>query len=93
MMLIISLLRYRAILHPLKPAITRRKLKGVCGLAYLVGLIAAYGTRWPLCFIKSNVVYEAYRKLYFAFSSFFGCFVPTTFMTVVYYKIVRALIK
>ena len=92
-MLIISVLCYRATVHPLKPAISRRKLKGVCGLAYLVGLIAAYGTRWPLCLIKSNVVYQARRKLYFSFSTFFGCVVPTIFMAVVYYKVVRALIK
>ena len=37
MMLIISVLRYRATVHPLKPAITRPKLKVVCGLVYVVG--------------------------------------------------------
>ena len=36
MMLIISVLRYRATVHPLKPAISRRKLKVVCGLVYLI---------------------------------------------------------
>ncbi|CAB4001697.1 neuropeptide FF receptor 2-like, partial [Paramuricea clavata] len=40
MMLVISLLRYRATVHPLKPAISRRKLKVVCGLVYLFGLFA-----------------------------------------------------
>ena len=39
MMLILSLLRYRTTAHALKPAISRRKLKVVCGLVYLVGLI------------------------------------------------------
>jgi hypothetical protein len=34
MMLIISVLRYRATLHPLKPAISRRKLKVVCSLVH-----------------------------------------------------------
>ena len=43
MMLIISVLRYRATVHPLKPAISRRKLKVVCGLVYIVGFIAGYG--------------------------------------------------
>ena len=43
MMLIISLFRYRAIVHPLKPAISRRKLKVVCALVYLVGLIVGCG--------------------------------------------------
>jgi hypothetical protein len=40
MMLIISLLRCRAIVHPLKPDFSRRKLKVVCGLVYIVGFIA-----------------------------------------------------
>ena len=93
MMLIISLLRYRATVHPLKPAISRRKLKVVCGLVYIVGSIVGCGIRLPLCFIKSNVVYVAYREFYRTFSIFFGCFVPTTFMAVVYYNISRSLMK
>ena len=93
MMLIISLLRYRATVHPLKPAISRRKLKVVCGLAYLVGFIVAGGVGLPLCFIKSNVALEAIWKFYWAFFIFFVYFVPTIFMAVVYYKIGRSLIK
>ena len=93
MMLIISLLRYRAAVHPLKPAVSRRKLKRICSVVYIVGLTAAYGTRSPVCFIKSKVVLDAYWKFYFSFALFFGCFVPTIFMTVVYYKIAQELIK
>ena len=93
MMLIISLLRYRATVHPLKPAISRRKLKFVCGLVYLVGLIVGCAVRLPQCFIKSNVVYVACLKFYYAFRMFFGFFVPTIFMAVVYYKISRSLMK
>jgi hypothetical protein len=44
MMLIISVLRYRVTVHPLKPAISQRKLKVICGLVYVVGFIAGYGT-------------------------------------------------
>ena len=91
-MLIISLLRYRATVHPLKPAISRRKLKVVCCVVYLGGLILAGGTRLPLCFTKSDV-FDAYRKFYHAFSIFFVFFVPTIFMAVVYCKIGRSLIK
>ena len=91
MMLIISLLRYRATVHPLKPAISRRKLKVVCGLVYLVGLIAGGGARFPRCFRKSNVMNVAYLKFYYAYIIFFVKFVPTIFMAVVYYKIARAL--
>ena len=91
-MLIISLLRYRATVHPLKPAISRRKLKVVCCVVYLGGLILAGGTRLPLCFANSNV-FDAYRKFYHAFFIFFVFFVPTIFMAVVYCKIGRSLIK
>ena len=93
MMLVISLLRYRAIVHPLKPAISKRKMKVVCGLVYLVGFIIGSGTRLPQCFIKSKVVYVAYWKFYLAFWMFFAYFIPTIFMAVVYYKISRSLIK
>ena len=92
-MLIISLLRYRGTVHPLKPAISRRKLKAVCGLVYLLGLIVGGGVGLPLCFIKSNVALDAFRKFYFAFFIFFVYFVPTIFMAVVYCKIGRSLIK
>ena len=93
-MLVISLLRYRATVYPLKPAISRRKLKVVCGLVYIVGSIVGCGIRLPFCFIKSNVVvYVAYLKFYYTFSLCFGYFVPTTFMAVVYYNISRSLIK
>ena len=91
-MLIISLLRYRATVHPLKPAISRRKLKVVCGLVYLVGFIAAGGVRLPLCFTSSKV-FDAYPKFYWAFFIFFVYFVPTIFMAVVYCKIGRSLIR
>ena len=93
MMLVISLLRYRATVHPLKPAISRRKLKVVCGLVYLVGLIAGCGIGLPLCCIKYNVVNVAYKKFFYSFWVSFGYFVPTIFMAVVYYKISRSLIK
>ena len=93
MMLIISLLRYRATVHPLKPAIIRRKLKIVCALMYLVGLIAACATHLPSCFIKSSLLLDAYGRFYSAFAIMFGCYGPTIFMAVVYYKVARALIK
>jgi hypothetical protein len=48
MMLIISVLRYRATVRPLKPDVSRRKLKVVCGLVYIVSFIAGYATNLPL---------------------------------------------
>ena len=93
MMLIISLLRYRATVHPLKPDVSRRKLKVVCGLVYIVGFIAGYATYLPLCFMQWNDVAIVYYKVFdgYLISCFY--FFPTIFMAVVYYKIDRALIK
>jgi hypothetical protein len=88
LMLIISVLRYRATVHPLKPAISRRKLKVVCGLVYLVRLIAGYEVFLPECFLND----DSYWKFRNACTIFF-LIVPTIFMAVVYYKIGRALIK
>ena len=93
MMLTISVLRYRATVHPLKPAISRKKLKVACGLLYLVGLIAACGVALPLCFIKSNVQYVAYLKFFYAWGTIFTLIVPTIFLGVVYYRIGQSLIK
>ena len=93
MMLIISLLRYRATVHPLKPDVSRRKLNVVCGLMYIVGFITGYGTGLPLCFMQWNDVAIFYDKVLsgYAISCFY--FFPTMFMAVVYYKIGRELIK
>jgi hypothetical protein len=88
MMLTISVLRYRATVHPLKPAVSRRKLKVVCGLVYLGCLIADYGVFLPECFLKD----DSYWNFCYACTLFF-LIVPTIFMTVVYYKIGRALMK
>ena len=78
----------------MSPVISRKKLKFVCGLVYLVGLIVGCGIYLPQCFIKSKVdVYVAYQKFYHAFLIFFGYFVPTILMAVVYYKISRSLVK
>ena len=93
MMLIISLLRYRATVHPLKPDVSRRKLKVVCGLVYIVGFIAGYGTGLPLCFVQRNDVVIVYDKVFYGYGISCFHFFPTIFMAVVYYKIGRELIK
>jgi hypothetical protein len=93
MMLIISLLRYRATVHPLKPDVSRRKLKVVCGLVYIVGFIAGYGTDLPLCFMQWNDVAIVYYKVLTGYTISCIYFFPTIFMAVVYYKIGRELIK
>jgi hypothetical protein len=94
MMLIISLLRYRATVHPLKPVVSRRKLKVVCGLVYIVGFTAGYATYLPLCFImQRNDVTIVYENVFYGYVLSCFYFFPTIFMAVVYYKIGRELIK
>ena len=92
MMLIISVLRYRATVHPLEPAISRQKLTVACVLVYIIGLVAGYGTYIPLCFLHGrtaaflNTFLDGYLVFFFYIS-------PTLFMAVVYYKIGRAILK
>ena len=93
MMLIISLLRYHATVHPLKPAISRRKLKVLCSLVYLAGLIGACGAGFPSCFIKPTALRDGFWRFSRAFWVFFVYLGPTIFMAVVYYKISHLLIK
>jgi hypothetical protein len=59
----------------------------------IVGFIAGYATYLPLCFVQWNDVAIVYDKVFdgYLISCFY--FFPTIFMTVVYYKIGRALIK
>ena len=92
MMLMISVLRYCATVHPLKPAISRRKLKLVCGFIYIVGIIAGYGLTPPLCFMNNDVT-TVYIRYYYGY--FITCFLvsPTVFVAVVYSKIGQALVK
>ena len=94
MMLIISVLRYRATVHPLKPDVSRRKLKVVCSLVYIVGFIAGSVTNLPLCFMqRTSDVAIVYNKV--LRGCIISCFYssPILFMAVVYYKIGQALAK
>ena len=93
MMLVISVLRYRATVHPLEPAITRPKLKVVCGLVYVVGLIAGYGAAVPICFMQRNDVAIVYFKFHLGYVISCFIFSPSIFVAVVYFKIYPALIK
>jgi hypothetical protein len=61
---------------------------------YIVGFIAGYGTYLPFCFIiQRNDVTIVYNNVYYGYV--LSCFYifPTIFMSVVYYKIGRELIK
>ena len=90
MMLMISVLRYRATVHPLKPAISRPKVKIVSSFVYTVGFIAGYGPVAPLCWNDFDTVYLTYHWGYII-----SCYyiLPGIFLAVVYSKIVQALFQ
>ena len=90
MMLIISVLRYRATVHPLKIAINRRKLKDVCHLVYIIGFVAGYGAVVPSCWNDIKNIYLTYHLNYVILCYYI---LPSIFMAVVYFKISRALFQ
>ena len=93
MMLAISVLRYRAVVHPLKPAISSRKLRVICGFGYIVALIVGYGTHMAWCLNMQPHIYTVYGNIFVGFTTSLFYLFPTVFMGVIYYKICRALLK
>ena len=90
MMMIIAALRYRATVHPFKSAISRRKLKIVCGLGYIPGLMIGYGAGIPECFVQQeNVAYWKFRNI---FGLLLYC-APPLLMAVLYFKVCQALFR
>ena len=69
MMLIISVLRYRAIVHPLKLSFTRRKIKVACGLVYIIGFVTTVGIKIEECIVDPQGRYYIYECLVF-----YACF-------------------
>ena len=63
MMLIISVCRHRAAVHPSKPTISRQKLRFVCALVYIIGLILGYGLSMPFCLVN-EALFTKYRYMH-----------------------------
>ena len=93
LMLVITMLRYRATLHPLKPAMSRRKLKIVCSLVYAVGLIAGYGPTLSLSLLYEKDRVKFYDKFHVAYIMPCYYLLPKLVMAVIYLKICRELIQ
>ena len=91
MMLMISMLRYRATVHPLKPAISQGKLINFGYVVYVTSLTTGLGLNVPSC-VNVKLNYSIYTKFMSGFD-FFLYLVPTIFMIVCYCKIGRALVK
>ena len=90
MMLIISDLRYRAIVHPSKLSFTRRKIKVACGLVYIIGFVTTVGIKIEECIVYTQGRYYIYE--WFVFFMPVQHF-PLIFMTVTHSTIAQALIK
>ena len=88
MMLLICVLRYRAIVHPLKPAISRRNLTVVCLLAYVIGLIVGVGFYMPPCYVINHISMKAGPTVALLLFIF-----PVIFIAICYFKIGRTLVE
>ena len=91
MMLMISVLRYRATVHPLKPAISRGKLIKVCCVVHVFDILIGLGLTLPQC-LNVKMDYIIYMRFLNGFD-LFNYLVSTIFMIVWYCKIGRALVK
>ena len=91
-MLVISIVRYRAVLHPLKPAISYRRLKVVSCFLYLL-LIFISGPNVYFCFGLSPSFLQNYGAPSFFVRTTVWYFLPATIMSLIYWKICRELIR
>ena len=92
-MLMVSVLHYRATVHPLQSAISRAKLIKICYVVYVVGLTTGLGLTVPQCFI--SMLFDVNISVKYLIDGFnlFVTFIPVIFTIVCYCKISRALIK
>ena len=88
-MVIISVFRYRATIHPFKTAIKKRKLIIACSFVYVVSLTYGCAVLIHKCYVHSwNTTFSKFTE---GFALLFVYLTPTIFMSVAYYKIGRAL--
>ena len=94
-MLVISVLRHRATIHPLKPPISRGKLKVIFCLVYIAGFIAGYGPTIPLVLMygKDTDIATLYDKLHSEYLITCYYLPPTLVMAILYFQVCRELIK
>ena len=87
-MVTISVLRYRATAHPFKNPVSRRTLKVLCALMYIVSFIISYATVLPYCLgIEDQIWLNVLMGVFIFGFSFF----VTLMMAVIYCKIARIL--
>lgn len=90
-MLVISIIRYRAVLRPLKPAISSRRLKVISFFVYMSTFLIS-SQRIYFCFRPSSLPY-VYEITVHCARTITSYFLPASIMAVIYWKICRELIR
>ena len=94
MVVLIAIFRYRAVLHPLKPAVSRSKLRIVVGVAYLCAIASLVPAVIVLKFTDVCLQESPNPILSFIYTFFLTTvqyFLPVPILFILYYKICKAL--
>ena len=97
-LVLISIIRYRAKLYPLKPPVSRRALKVFSIFIYVLAIVCVIPYALVLRYDETKFAcYEEWtmNSLNIAYTVFLTCvqyFVPVLFMSGIYYKICKQLI-
>ena len=93
-MIVIAIFRYRAVLYPFKPAVSRSKLRVIVGAVYICVTICAVAesflTTTEKCLLELPI---SLHYVIYIISFSFQWLIPVAVLSVLYYKICRALKK
>ena len=96
-LVLISVLRYRAVIHPLKPAVSRRTLRKLSACVYVLAVICVIPYVLVLRYDKTSGCNEQWpfkslNVVYTLFLSSVQYFIPVAFLSVIYFKICKKLV-
>ena len=93
-MVLIAIFRYRAVLYPLAPTVSRRKLRAIVIAVYLCGMICLVWTilafklySYERCLELANTLFGPYTIVAIQW------FIPVAILSILYYKICKQLIR
>ena len=93
-MVLIAIFRYRAILYPLAPTVSRRKLRAIVAAVYLCAMICLVWTifafkiySYERCLELANTLFAPYTISFVAIQ----WFIPVAILSILYYKICQQL--
>ena len=92
-LLFISIIRYRAVLHPLTPSISYGRLKVLSCFVYILSLLISCPIIYFCVSEYLSSFSQAYEIMVQCVMTFIWYFLPVTIMAVIYWKICRELIK